>query len=327
MSFNRTYCNCNNISGPFYIIGDCHGCRRELAQLLGVLGFELDGEGFIWAPAHSEKAQAKLVWVGDLCDRGPQVAQVLEPLIAAWRCGPPLFPLWEGLDPKSLGQALELYRPGAPRFGLDSERLQPPSLRKFRPLPKRAGWKPVPLLAVLGNHEFRLLRVMEGRNVRLETHGLPETLRSLRAAWEGPYTTLGGKVLERYPFSYLELAGMLASLPHYLSLDGGKLLVSHAGLAQHLQGTIGEKARHFCLFGDTTGKFDERGFPERRPWEEEYRGPAIVVYGHTPNSQVKVCNGAFNVDTGCVFGGQLSALHYPSMGVASIAAGTAAIEA
>ena len=56
MSFNRTYCNCNNISGPFYIIGDCHGCGRELAQLLGVLGFELDGEGFIWAPAHSEKA-------------------------------------------------------------------------------------------------------------------------------------------------------------------------------------------------------------------------------------------------------------------------------
>jgi protein phosphatase len=69
--------------------------------------------------------------------------------------------------------------------------------------------------------------------------------------------------------------------------------------------------RDFALYGETTGETDEFGLPVRFNWAAEYRGPAMVVYGHTPVPELEWLNRTVNIDTGCVFGGKLTALRYP----------------
>ena len=49
----------------------------------------------------------------------------------------------------------------------------------------------------------------------------------------------------------------------------------------------------------------------RLDWAAEYRGPTTVVYGHTPVPEPEWFNRTVNIDTGCVFGGKLTALRYP----------------
>ena len=68
---------------------------------------------------------------------------------------------------------------------------------------------------------------------------------------------------------------------HYV-LDGGQLVVAHAGLTERYQGRASGRVREFCLYGETTGETDEYGLPVRYPWAQEYRGRAMVLYGHTP---------------------------------------------
>jgi protein phosphatase len=43
--------------------------------------------------------------------------------------------------------------------------------------------------------------------------------------------------------------------------------------------------REFALYGETTGETDEFGLPVRYNWSADYRGKALVVYGHTPVSE------------------------------------------
>ena len=74
----------------------------------------------------------------------------------------------------------------------------------------------------------------------------------------------------------------MAGLPHQLVLDDGRLVVAHAGLREDLHGVDSGRARSFALYGDTTGRTDEYGLPVRLPWQDDYRGDAMVVYGHTP---------------------------------------------
>src|SRR5262249_11787253 len=107
---------------------------------------------------------------------------------------------------------------------------------------------------------------------------------------------------------------------HYV-LDEGKLVVAHAGLSEALQGRGSGKVRDFALYGETTGETDEFGLPIRYNWAAEYRGRAIVVYGHTPVEESEWLNRTINIDTGCVFGGKLTALRYPEKELVSVPAG------
>ena len=97
---------------------------------------------------------------------------------------------------------------------------------------------------------------------------------------------------------------------HYV-LDDGKLVVAHAGMKEEMQGRGSGKVRDFALYGETTGETDEFGLPVRYDWAAEYRGTAMVVYGHTPVPEPEWLNRTINIDTGCVFGGKLTALRYP----------------
>jgi len=106
---------------------------------------------------------------------------------------------------------------------------------------------------------------------------------------------------------------------HYV-LDDGRLVVAHAGLLQRYQGRASGRVREFCLYGQTTGETDEFGLPVRYPWAQEYRGPAMVLYGHTPTAEPEWVNHTLCLDTGCVFGGRLSALRYPERELVSVPA-------
>jgi protein phosphatase len=152
---------------------------------------------------------------------------------------------------------------------------------------------------VPGNHDMKLLKKLRGKDVQI-THGLAQTLAEIDA--------LPAEVRDVF---VPELAGFLEAMVSHYVFDGGKLVVAHAGLKQEMQGRGSAKVRDFCLYGETTGETDEFGLPIRLNWAAEYRGHATVVYGHTPVPEAEWLNNTVDVDTGCVFGGKLTALRWP----------------
>lgn len=159
-------------------------------------------------------------------------------------------------------------------------------------------------LCVPGNHDMKLLRKLRGKDVRI-THGLAESLQQL----------------EHEPPEFIErVCAFLDGLVSHYVLDDGRLVVAHAGMKEAMQGRGSGKVRDFALYGETTGETDEYGLPVRYNWPAEYRGRAMVVYGHTPVLEPEWLNHTINVDTGCVFGGKLTALRYPERELVSVPA-------
>jgi protein phosphatase len=159
-------------------------------------------------------------------------------------------------------------------------------------------------LCVPGNHEKKLVRALRGRDVQIR-HGLAESLAQLED--ESP------------EFRHAAVEFLDGLISHFV-LDDGRLVVAHAGMREEMQGRASAAVRAFALYGETTGEIDEFGLPVRYPWAQEYRGKAIVVYGHTPVPQAEWVNNTINVDTGCVFGGALTALRYPEKELVSVPA-------
>ena len=166
-------------------------------------------------------------------------------------------------------------------------------------------------LCVAGNHESKLVRKLKGRNVQV-SHGLAESLEQLEG--ESP------------EFQHQATQFMDGLISHYV-LDGGNLVVAHAGMKEEYQGRASARVRDFCLYGETTGETDEWGLPVRADWAAGYRGKATVVYGHTPVAEPVWLNRTINVDTGCVFGGRLTALRYPENELVSVPAARVYYEA
>ncbi|HEX2184984.1 MAG TPA: polynucleotide kinase-phosphatase, partial [Chloroflexota bacterium] len=244
--------------GPFDIIGDVHGCFDELLALLRELGYEVLEAGGAAAGATAGADGAgyrvrhpqgrKVIFLGDLVDRGPRSPQVLRLV----------------MDMVAGGVAL----------------------------------------CVPGNHDVKLLRKLRGRNVQL-THGLAQTMEQLASE----------------PPEFLEtVAGFIDGLVSHYVLDDGKLVVAHAGMKEALQGRASARVRDFAIYGETTGETDEFGLPVRLNWAADYRGKAMVVYGHTPVEAPAWLNQTINIDTGCVFGGRLTALRYPERELVSVPA-------
>jgi protein phosphatase len=234
--------------GPFDAIGDVHGCRSELESLLGELGYELtrDELGRPVDAAHPDGR--RVVFLGDLVDRGPDTPGVLR-------------------------LAMGMVENGH-------------------------------ALAVPGNHEAKLVRALRGAKVQV-SHGLGETLAQLA---------------EETPEFRAQVERFCYDLVSHLVLDDGRLVVAHAGLKESYQGRASGRVRSFALYGDSTGETDEYGLPVRLLWANDYRGSATVLYGHTPNPRAEWVNNTMCLDTGCVFGGSLSALRYPEREVVSVPA-------
>jgi protein phosphatase len=169
-------------------------------------------------------------------------------------------------------------------------------------------------LCVPGNHDMKLLKKLKGRDVQI-THGLAQSLAEIE-----------GLPADARPAFTQSLAEFLDALVSHYVLDGGKLVVAHAGMKAEMQGRGSGKVREFALYGETTGETDEFGLPVRHNWAAEYRGAAMVVYGHTPVPEPEWLNRTVNIDTGCVFGGKLTALRYPELEFVSVPAARAYCE-
>ena len=159
-------------------------------------------------------------------------------------------------------------------------------------------------LCIPGNHDVKLVKALKGRKVQV-THGLANSLAQLEA--EPPE-------FRQQVTTFLD--GLIS---HYV-LDDGKLVVAHAGMKESMAGRASGAVREFALYGETTGETDEFGLPVRYNWAGEYRGSAMVVYGHTPVPEPEWLNRTINIDTGCVFGGSLTALRYPERELLSVPA-------
>jgi protein phosphatase len=159
-------------------------------------------------------------------------------------------------------------------------------------------------IVVPGNHDMKLMRKLRGRDVQI-THGLAESLAQLES-----------ESAEFRP----QVAEFLDDLVSHYVLDDGRLVVAHAGMKEEMQGRGSGRVRDFALFGETTGETDDFGLPVRYNWAAEYRGRALVVYGHTPVPEPEWLNGTINIDTGCVFGGRLTALRYPERELVAVPA-------
>ena len=94
---------------------------------------------------------------------------------------------------------------------------------------------------VPGNHDVKLVRWLDGRNVKL-THGLAETAAQMQ---------------QETPAFRDQMKRFLDGLVSHLWLDGGKLVVAHAGIKETMIGRSSGTVREFCLYGETTGETDE----------------------------------------------------------------------
>ena len=159
-------------------------------------------------------------------------------------------------------------------------------------------------LCVPGNHDEKLGRALRGEKVKA-VHGLERSLEQFE---------------NESPEFRREVADFIRSLVSHYVLDDGKVVAAHAGMKEAFQGRASGRVRAFALYGETTGETDEFGLPVRLNWAAEYRGRAVVVYGHTPVPQAEWLNRTIDIDTGCVFGGKLTALRYPEMDVVSVTA-------
>jgi polynucleotide kinase-phosphatase len=248
IGYEKLFNDKRDVTGPFDIIGDVHGCRAELEELLDLLGYGVirDDAGRPIDAVHPDGRTA--VFVGDLVDRGPDSPGVLRLVMGMVQAGT--------------------------------------------------------AICVPGNHEQKLARRLNGRNVQL-THGLPETLEQLA---------------KEPPEFVTEVRTFIDGLVSHYVLDGGRLVVAHAGLKEAYQGRASGRVRSFALYGETTGETDEYGLPVRYPWARDYRGSAAVVYGHVPTPKPEWINNTICLDTGCVFGGSLTALRWPSRELVSVPA-------
>ena len=242
----RLWTDKRNVTGPFDVIGDVHGCHLELVELLTSLGWQVAETGD--DAAHPDGRQA--IFLGDLVDRGPA-------------------------SPAVLRLAMNMVGSGA-------------------------------ALCIPGNHENKLKRALDGKNVTL-SHGLAETMAQLA---------------DETPEFRADVAAFIDRLVSHAVLDGGSLVVAHAGLPESMHGRSSGAVRSFALYGDTTGETDEFGLPIRYPWANDYRGRAAVVYGHTPVPEALWINGTICIDTGCVFGGKLTALRWPERELVAVPART-----
>lgn len=246
---DKLYSNKKEVTGPFDIVGDIHGCFDELIVLLEKLEYQIENVDYSTDSLGfkvSHPTGRRAIFVGDLVDRGPDSPSVLKLVMSMVNNGT--------------------------------------------------------AFCVPGNHDMKLQKYLNGKNVQIK-HGLERTVEQL--------------ISETDEFKDQVKEFLYGLVSHYV-LDDGKLVVAHAGLKEEMQGRGSGAVRSFCMYGETTGETDEFGLPVRYNWASEYRGRAMVVYGHTPVPEAQWLNKTIDIDTGCVFGGKLTALRYPEEELVSV---------
>ncbi len=217
--------------GRTFVLGDIHGCARELRRMLELL---------------EPEATDRIFAVGDLINRGPDSAGVLE------------------------------------------------LARKHN------------IRSVLGNHEERLLRAWQNND--------PSRLKDRDLS----------------TFDQLSVADFewIARWPHVFRLHELRALVVHGGFLPGwpLEQQPPADVLRVQVLDDRGRPHKRSALPDGQPWAEQWRGPELVLYGHTPRPEPLVHPHAVGLDTGCVYGYQLTALRLPDRTVFKVPAATAYAE-
>lgn len=135
--------------------------------------------------------------------------------------------------------------------------------------------------SVMGNHDRALLRYWRGEPVTLKPS--QERTRAELHAGRARY------------------AAYLATLPGWLDL--GAHIVVHAGLRPGValaEQTLDDLTELRTLGPDRTSRTG-------LPWYAVYPGPQTVLFGHWPAANLRRATYAIGLDTGCVYGYQLTA--------------------
>ncbi|HET7824495.1 MAG TPA: metallophosphoesterase [Anaeromyxobacter sp.] len=227
------------------VIGDVHGCLAEVDELLALVDYQAGRD--------------RLVFLGDLLDRGP--------------------------DPVGV-------------------------LRRVRELGAEC---------VLGNHEEKHLRYAAHEARRRDDPTYRNPMRRFEARRAAEHARLTRDDLL-----------WLSRLPRVIALGQGWVAV-HAGFlpglrvaAQPPDWTI--RLRYVDAAGAPVPRTrGDAGEPGVRRWAEAWTGPESVVYGHFPlrldlpkRDDPAPGVACLGIDTGCVYGGRLTALVLPSQEVVQV---------
>ncbi len=146
-------------------------------------------------------------------------------------------------------------------------------------------------LALLGNHEFRLLNYRRSGDKSLLKEDDHSTLEQLRPQdWD---------FFESMPLTHY-VPEFDTVFVHGGFLPGQPWRQQPASVVTRIQ------------------MIDRDGRPRRRAdcpdapeWAELWKGPPFVVYGHTPHDEIRRGPWTVDIDTGCVNGGHLTAYVLP----------------
>jgi predicted phosphodiesterase len=146
-------------------------------------------------------------------------------------------------------------------------------------------------LSVIGNHEDRLLRYKQQRDPTvLKKFDLPTVLRMRKEDWN-----------------------YLAQMPLTLNFPQYNLVVVHGGFlpATPWQEQPKEVVTRVQVIGPDGNPAKRAQYPNAPSWADVWSGPEFVVFGHTPRLDVYRQPFALGLDTGCIYGGKLSAYILP----------------
>jgi protein phosphatase len=295
-----TWNNKKLVTGPFDIIGDVHGCFDELVELLQKLGYVVElkiknsklNSGDIFDNLASKNAKNAVYTEGSFSELKMDEKSNLN--IENKRLKHEVNSELNTNDSDDSNKFIIENPEGRTAVFVgdlvDRGPNSPDVLRLVMQMCEEGkAW------CVVGNHDDKLKRYLDGKDVKLN-HGLEQTAAQLM-----PESADFKKKVNRF----------LSKLISHYVFDDGKLVVAHAGLREDMQGRMSGAVRSYCMYGETTGEIDTFGLPVRINWAADYRGKAMVIFGHTPVPTAEWLNNTMDIDTGCVFGGKLTALRYP----------------
>lgn len=155
---------------------------------------------------------------------------------------------------------------------------------------------------IKGNHDDKLQRWAKGNKVK-KNHGLEDTAHFFEDKKDRVFS-------------------IVSSFPYFLLLDNENLVVCHAGWRNDFKDMdpFNKRVRAYCIYGPVS-KVDDDGTPHRIDWEKDRtEQKPIIVHGHRIVREVRKIGNVWNIDTGCVFGGLLTALRYPEMTLTQVKA-------
>ncbi len=149
---------------------------------------------------------------------------------------------------------------------------------------------------VQSNHNLKLYKWLKGKKVKI-SYGMQKTVSQILSLDEEKRESF-----RRQYISYYD------SLPLYLIINDSAVIV-HAGIKDEMIGKTGEEVKDFVIYGQTTGRFTEKGFPERIDWTKNRivtENSPKIIYGHVVYDEPYINNRCYGIDTGCVLGNKLT---------------------